>query len=136
VLRLISTIVLLTFFFSSSLTPVLAAITYTYDQNGNMTSDGTKCSEYNEANQLKKVKKCSNNQTIAEYVYDYNGKRLVKKEYENGVLKQTIFSPSDEYETKKKADGTTENTTYYKVNDEVVAKKTRTEVSIITTMII
>jgi len=98
-------------------------MTYLYDQNGNMTSDGTKCYEYNDANQLKKVKQCSNNQLIAEYVYDYKGKRLVKKNYVNGVLNNTVYSPTDEYETKKKADGTTENTTYYTANNEVVAKK-------------
>jgi RHS repeat-associated protein len=122
-LRVISTIVLLLFFFSTTAAPVLAAINYSYDANGNMASDGAKCYEHNEANQLKKVKRCSDNQIIAEYVYDYNGKRLVKKEYRNGVLKQTVFSPSDEYETKKKSYGTTQNTTYYKVNDEMVAKK-------------
>jgi hypothetical protein len=123
VLRLLSIILLLSFFFTSTLAPVAAAISYTYDANGNMTSDGTRCFEYNDPNQLKKVKTCASNQTIAEYLYDHNGKRFAKKEYENGTLKQTIYSPTDEYETKKLANGTTENTTYFKVNDEVVAKK-------------
>jgi len=121
-----ATLFLLTFIFllSSSLAPALAAISYTYDPNGNMTSDGTKCYTYNDANQLKQVKTCSNNQLIAEYVYDYQGNRLVKKEYENGTLKQTVYSPNDEYETKKIASsGATQNTTYYKVNDETLAKK-------------
>ena len=121
--RLVSIIALIAFFFTSTVAPVTAAITYIYDANGNMTTDGTRCFEYNDANQLKKVKTCANNQTIAEYLYDYNGKRLVKKEYENGTLKHTIYSPTDEYETKKLENGTTENTTYFKVNDEVVAKK-------------
>lgn len=88
-----------------------------------MTSDGTKCFEYNEANQMYRVKTCSNNQIIAEYIYDYSGKRLVKKEYENGVLKQTVYSPTDEYETKKIEGGATQNTIYYKANDELAAKK-------------
>ena len=123
-LQLISVFTLISFFFTFTLSPVLAAVTYLYDANGNMTSDGTKCFEYNEANQLKKVKKCSDSQTIAEYVYDHMGKRVVKKEYENGSLKRTIFSPSDEYETVKLAsNGATQNTVYYKANDEVVAKK-------------
>lgn len=104
--------------------PVFAAITYLYDQNGNMTSDGTTCYEYNEANQLKKVKNCSNNQTIAEYVYDYQGNRLVKKTYSSGSLQKTTFSPNDGYETVKLAsDGTTQNTSYYFVNDQLIAKK-------------
>ncbi len=99
-------------------------MTYLYDANGNMTSDGTKCYEYNDANQLKKVKKCADNKTIAEYVYDHTGKRIIKKEYENGTFKRTVYSPSDEYETVVLAsNGAKLNTTYYKVNDEVVAKK-------------
>jgi len=89
-----------------------------------MTSDGTKCYEYNDANQLKKVKNCSDNKTIAEYIYDHTGKRIVKKEYSNGVLERTTYSPSDEYETVVLASsGAKLNTTYYKVNDEMAAKK-------------
>ncbi|MBI2011789.1 hypothetical protein HYS91_03400 [Candidatus Daviesbacteria bacterium] len=111
------------FFFSSSVAPVLAVVTYLYDANGNLTSDGTKCYEYNEANQLKKVKNCSNNQTIAEYVYDYEGTRLVKKEFKDGALQKTIYSPSDDYETAKPVSGPNQNTTYYFANDELLAKK-------------
>ena len=104
--------------------PALAAMSYLYDANGNMTSDGTKCYEYNDANQLKKVKKCSDSKIIAEYIYDHTGKRIIKKEYKNGVLGKTVYSPSDEYETVVLAsNGAKLNTTYYKVNDEVVAKK-------------
>lgn len=121
--RLISIIILSCFLFTTNAIPVSAAISYTYDQNGNMTSDGTRCFEYNEANQMSKVKNCADNKTIAEYIYDYSGKRLVKKEYENGVLKQTIYSPTDEYETKKIEGGATENTVYYKAHTEVIAKK-------------
>lgn len=104
--------------------PALAAMSYLYDANGNMTSDGTKCYEYNDANQLKKVKKCSDSKTIAEYIYDHTGKRIIKKEYKNGVLERTVYSIGDEYETVVLAsNGAKLNTTYYKVNDEVVAKK-------------
>jgi len=104
--------------------PALAAMSYLYDANGNMTSDGTKCYEYNDANQLKKVKKCSDSKIIAEYIYDHTGKRIIKKEYKNGVLERTVYSIGDEYETVVLAsNGAKLNTTYYKVNDEVVAKK-------------
>lgn len=113
----------LIFFFSSSVAPVLAAVSYLYDANGNMTSDGTRCYEYNEANQLKKVKDCGNNQTIAEYTYDYQGNRLVKKQYSDGTLQKTVFSPRDDYETVKPASGPDQNTTYYFANDELLAKK-------------
>lgn len=111
------------FFFSSSVVPVLAAITYLYDANGNMTSDGSKCYEYNQENQLVKVKTCSNSQTIAEYVYDYQGQRLVKKEYSNGTLQKKTYAPNDSYETVKLPNGTIQNTSYYFANDELIAKK-------------
>ena len=115
----------LLYFFSSTAAPVLAAISYLYDQNGNMISDGTKCYEYNEANQQKRVKNCSNNQTIAEYVYDYQGNRLVKKTYSSGVLQKTTFSPNDGYEAAKLASNSAiQNTSYYFVNDQLIAKKT------------
>lgn len=97
--------------------------TYTYDANGNMTSDGVKCYQYNEANQLDKVKKCSNNQTIAEYVYDYKGNRMVKKNFSNGTLANTVVSWSDSYETKIIEGGATENTAYYFANGQLIAKK-------------
>ena len=35
----------------------------------------------------------ASNQLIAEYLYDYQGNRLVKKEYENGSLEQTKYDP-------------------------------------------
>ena len=111
------------FFFSTSVAPALAAITYLYDANGNLTSDGSKCYEYNQENQLVKVKTCGNSQTIAEYVYDYQGQRLVKKEYSNGTLQKTTFSPGDSYETVKLVSGTTQNTSYYFANNELIAKK-------------
>jgi RHS repeat-associated protein len=114
--------VFLTFISFSGL-PVRAAINYTYDPAGNLISGGSTCYIYNQANQLSQVKNCGSNTLIAEYIYDHAGNRLVKKEYENGILKQTIYSPDDHYQTKKLANGTTENTTYYYANDELLARK-------------
>jgi RHS repeat-associated protein len=114
----------LLFFFSNSVAPVLAAVSYLYDANGNMTSDGTQCYTYNDANQLVQVKNCSNNQVIAQYVYDYQGNRITKKLYNNGNLQKTVYSPNDGYETVKLAsNGAVQNTSYYQVNDQQVAKK-------------
>lgn len=114
----------LTIFITFSVTPAFAARTYTYDANGNMTSDGEKCYQYNEANQLKVVRNCSNNKLIADYIYDHNGKRIAKKEYTNGVLKRTVYSPDDGFEKVKQASNSAiENTTYYMANTEVLAKK-------------
>lgn len=89
-----------------------------------MTSDGEKCYEYNEANQLKTVRNCNNNKLIADYLYDHTGKRIIKKEYTNGVLKRTVYSPDDGFEKVKLASNSAiQNTTYYMANDEVVARK-------------
>ncbi len=96
---------------------------YAYDANGNLTSDGTKCYEYNEANQLSKVKECGNSHTIAEYVYDYNGLRMVKKNYVTGTLANTVVSWSDGYETKTPVGGSAQNTAYYWVNGELLSKR-------------
>ena len=109
--------------FTSSAIPVFASATYSYDANGNLTSDGVNCYTYNDANQVSQVKNCVSNQVVAQYVYDYQGNRLVKKNYVSGTLNNTVYSPNDGYETKKLSNGSTQNTSYYYVNDELVAKK-------------
>lgn len=89
-----------------------------------MTSDGTNCYTYNDSNQLSKVTNCNTSQTIAEYIYDYQGNRIEKKVYNNGTLQETVYSPNDGYQTTKLAsNGATLNTTYYQVNDVNVAQK-------------
>src|SRR5579883_894547 len=110
-LFIFSTIIYL---FSSTVIPTFAAITYTYDAVGNMTSDGTNRYSYNDENRMVQVKNCGTNQVVAQYVYDYNGNRLIKKNYTNEALNNTVYSPEDEYETRKLAsNGATQNTTYY-----------------------
>ncbi len=121
--RVISFFLITWLLFLSSVTPALAAVTYTYDANGNMLSDGSSCYSYNEANLLSKVKVCSSGQLIAEYVYDGSGNRVIKKVYEYGTLSKTIYSPDKEYETVKLPSGTMENTTYVYANDELLARK-------------
>src|SRR6266404_6170382 len=89
----------LLYFFSSAVAPVLAAVSYSYDANGNMSSDGNNCYTYNDANQLSQVKNCTTNQVIAQYVYDYQGNRIEKKIYNSGSLQKTVYSPDKTYET-------------------------------------
>src|SRR6266566_7415199 len=114
----------LLYLFSSTVVPVLANINYSYDANGNMSSDSSNCYTYNEANQLSLVKNCTTGKTIAQYVYDYQGNRIVKKGYDtNGNLQQTTYTPTKSYETKKLVNNTTQNTAYYYVNDQLVARK-------------
>lgn len=122
--KLLVILLIFSTFFSFTAFPAFAATSYLYDANGNMTSDGTNCYTYNETNQLAQVKNCSTNQTTAEYIYDYNGNRLVKKIYTNGVLSKTVYSPGDEYETTKIAsNGANQNTSYYFANGQLIAKK-------------
>src|SRR6266571_4199862 len=123
-LKILTAVLMVAFLFSSTIAPALASTSYTYDGNGNQTSDGTNCYHYNDANQLDKVTNCSNGQTIAEYVYDYQGNRMVKRNFTNGTLNNTVTSWSDSSETKKIAStGATENTSYYFANNELIAKK-------------
>lgn len=123
-IKIVFLILILFFLSSSNAETIFAAKTYTYDPNGNMTSDGTNCYSYNEANQLSRVNNCTNNQLIAEYLYDASGNRIIKKVYINGVLSKTVYSPNDSYETDKDAStGTTQNTTYYFADNQLLAKK-------------
>jgi hypothetical protein len=96
---------------------------YTYDANGNMTSDGHLCYEFNDSNQLYRVKNCGTGHTIAVYVYDYNGNRMIKNNYVNNTLNNTVISWSDSFETKTVTGESTQSTTYYFINSELVAKK-------------
>src|SRR5436190_4307 len=118
------TVLLTSIYFFSAVAPTFAAAQYLYDANGNMTSNGQNCYEYNDYNQLKKVKTCSDNKLIAEYGYNSEGQRQIKKEYDtNGNLKWTITSISDKFEVKEYPDGREEITKYYFVNDQLIAKK-------------
>ncbi len=72
---------------------------------------------------MDKVTKCSGGQTVAEYVYDYNGNRMVKRNFTSGSLANTVTSWTDSYETKVIEGGATENTAYYFANGQLIAKK-------------
>ena len=106
-------------------TTTLAAITYSYDANGNMNSDGTNCYTYNDSNQLSQVTNCSSGKIIASYIYDYQGNRIEKKSYDpGGNLTKTTYTPTQSYETSKLASNSaTQNTSYYYLNDKLVARK-------------
>ena len=51
---------------------------FTYDDNGNMTSDGTYKYTYDAENQLMQVNRCSDNSLAATYAYYHNGPRRSK----------------------------------------------------------
>lgn len=91
---------------------------YQYDANGNLINGDGMYYEYNDANQLVKVRQGDQNgAVIAEYVYDYTGQRI--KKIENGVPTYYI---GKHYETAVSGNGAT-NTSYYFANGERVAKK-------------
>ena len=68
-------------------------ISMSYDVAGNLISDNTHIYAYDNGNRLKKIADKTSLRTIAEFVYDENGRRI--KKTENGV---TTLYISDEYE--------------------------------------
>lgn len=123
-----SVVILLCFaFFANSISPLItnaASKVMSYDANGNILNDGEFCYTYNDANRLKEIRKCSGNVLVAEYTYNFAGQRLTKKVYKNGVFEYLLITVNDIYDLKINADGSEEQTTYYKANDELIAHKT------------
>ena len=62
---------------------------YTYDANGNLTTDGTQTYYYDCENKLTKVVRNSDGQTLGEYKYDPFGKRVQK--ISSGITTNFIF---------------------------------------------
>ncbi len=92
-----------------------------YDPNGNLISGDGKYYEYNDANQLVRVRSTDQSgPIIAEYFYDYKGQRV--KKVENGV---TTYYVGQHYETNVVA-GVATNTSYFFADGERVAKKDST----------
>jgi RHS repeat-associated protein len=96
-----------------------------YDANGNLIKGDGYYYEYNDANQLTKVRNDNSSGTIiAEYAYDNTGKRIKKISYTESGNKTTYYI-GNHFETEiiQNSSGTfTKNTTYYHVNNEKVAK--------------
>ncbi len=87
------------------------SLTYEYDANGNLVRGDGKHYEYNDANQLVRVRHGDQNgPVIAEYFYDYTGQRI--KKIENGVTTYYIGKHS---ETQVNGENQT-NTNYYFAN--------------------
>jgi len=108
---------------SMSLTVDVHAATtlvYDYDASGNLVRGEGKFYEYNDANQLVRIRhNDASGPVLAEYFYDHNGQRL--KKVENGV---TTYYIGKHYDTQVAVDGKVKNnTSYYFANGERVAKK-------------
>ncbi|MBI4847047.1 MAG: hypothetical protein HY808_00515 [Nitrospirae bacterium] len=89
-----------------------------YDANGSLVTGDGNYYEYNDANQLVRVRQGDQNgAVVAEYFYDYSGQRI--KKIENGV---TTYYIGKHFE--KQIGGTDEgNSSYYFAEGERVAKK-------------
>ncbi len=104
---------------------------FSYDDNGNLTNnDGGKCYEYNDANRLIKAYNCSDEETIAEYIYDYNGNRIIKRNFTGGILAEIVTSWSDSFETKTVAETPDQTSATWNSWDAVIST-TDSEASII-----
>ncbi|WP_136525968.1 RHS repeat domain-containing protein [Geomonas ferrireducens] len=101
-------------------TSAATTLPYDYDANGNMIRGEGKYYEYNDVNQLVKIRQGdANGPVMAEYFYDYNGQRV--KKVENGV---TTYYIGKHYETQVSDFGKTRtDASYYFANGERVAKK-------------
>jgi RHS repeat-associated protein len=103
----------------SSTVSATTSLTYEYDADGNLIRGDGKYYEYNDANQLVRVKYGdSSGPLIAEYVYDYSGQRI--KKVENGI---TTYYIGKHFEKRVDSAGTATNTSYYFANNERIAKK-------------
>lgn len=96
-----------------------ASIINVYDANGNLVSGDGKYYEYNDANQLVRVRQGSDQTgtVIAEYFYDYAGQRI--KKIENGIA---TYYVGQHYKQQVGA-GTTTTTNHYFADGERVARK-------------
>ena len=75
--------------------PITHSYALSYDKNGNMIEDDKHVYSYDALNRLSKVIEKSSENIIAEYFYDENDMRILKKEYSDS--NKTILYVSDDY---------------------------------------
>jgi RHS repeat-associated protein len=99
-----------------------------YDAAGNLVQDAKFYYEYDDANQLKRVRQGGSTGTIIEeYTYDAGGQRVVKKTY--GAVNSVTYYVGSHYEVIQYSNGTTTRTSYYFANSERIAQKDNTGVT-------
>ncbi len=92
--------------------------TLTYDTNGNLIQDSKFYYEYNNFNQLKKVRNGNATGTIIEdYLYDHNGNRILKR-----ASNETTFYISDNFVRVSNTTGIFD-TVYYYDKQSLIARK-------------
>lgn len=109
-----------------SMLPIASAYfdsyTLNYDSNGNNVKDINNYYEYNSLNQLIKIRAGSSiGAVISEFLYDYDGSRVKKIDY-NGTQITTTYYLGDDYTQVINSTSTT-NSIYYFVNGQIVGEK-------------
>jgi hypothetical protein len=109
-MKIVVCIVCFLFLFFASSATATTTLTYQYDANGNLVNGDGKYYEYNDSNQLIKVRHSdASGPVLAEYFYDYTGQRI--KKVENGV---TTYYIGKHYEKQTSSTGST--TTNYGIH--------------------
>ncbi|MBN1796105.1 MAG: hypothetical protein JW804_05480 [Sedimentisphaerales bacterium] len=67
------------------------SVAYSYDENGNLANDGFYKYYYDCENRLTDVNYVSNNQRVAQYKYDWLGRRVKKIDYTQKPVRSTLY---------------------------------------------
>ncbi len=98
----------------------------TYDANGNLIQGFNKYLEYDGWHRVSRVRQNNaSGRIIEEYVYDHEGNRLKKVEYniDSNNTNRTTYYLDDEFINVRITNGTQYNETYYYANDKILAMK-------------
>jgi len=92
--------------------------TLTYDDNGNLVQGLNGYYEYNEFNQLVRVRASQGGTILEDYWYDYNGNRMKKEDY---ITDTTYYYIGNDFVRIVNSSGTF-NSVYYYANGKMLAK--------------
>ena len=116
-------IVCLLFLQSVAFSVSAAEYNLTYDGNGNLIQGVDQYYEYNDFNELERVREDnSTGRIVVEYLYDQDGERLKKKEFFSDGTNQTTYYISENFVQIRNESGVY-NYTYYYDELDLVAEK-------------
>lgn len=110
--------------FSVSLASPINTNTLHYDANGNLIEGFGKTYDYNEFNNLVKIKDKNTGSTIESYVYDHEGNRIKKVTYNPDGSLTTTYYPDSNFIRVVDNSGTHDTIHYYD-DSSLVARKDR-----------
>ncbi len=95
----------------------------TYDSNGNLQQDSEHYYEYNNFNQLLRVRNGSvSGAIVSDYVYGDSGQRLKKTEYwSNGTVKSRTYYIGENF-VRENTSGTVNDSVFYLAHGQIVAE--------------